>query len=371
VSSQLKAVQKKDTMQTQQIQALWGQFANTRAAATASREEAFKRQSIMVRVTKELSQKYDDRLRAKDQAMRAMQMQLASEEEHDRSINERAESDKKQLTVLRAFSERKEQELLALHEDALAKEREIDELQARLAAAKMQEQQQKKAAVDAVDQKENSLLRKELTREVEVLQKARKALEFKDRQLKRAHSEFEADNKEIKALRREKAHVPEHAMQWNATAANTAREEGSRDDTQISLAEGSLGTSGTRSEGDEVSNNAESGGEMMSDSTEASTDVAAESEEQSSGGDSSDDDAARANEEQSGYNEQSAGGGSEEQAEDQNEEGGQSYSDNARAEEVQGDAERGGETEGSADSEDSSSDSEADRAVLEELSSQA
>jgi len=275
---------------------------------------------------------------------------LASEEEHDRSINERAESDKKQLTVLRAFSERKEQELLALHEDALAKEREIDELQARLAAAKMQEQQQKKAAVDAVDQKENSLLRKELTREVEVLQKARKALEFKDRQLKRAHSEFEADNKEIKALRREK---------------------GSRDDTQISLAEGSLGTSGTRSEGDEVSNNAESGGEMMSDSTEASTDVAAESEEQSSGGDSSDDDAARANEEQSGYNEQSAGGGSEEQAEDQNEEGGQSYSDNARAEEVQGDAERGGETEGSADSEDSSSDSEADRAVLEELSSQA
>merc|ERR1719189_1144195 len=100
-------------------------------------------------MTKELSKKYDDRLRAKDQAMRVMQMHLASEAKHDRSASEIAVSEKQQLTALRAFSEQKTQELLAMREDTMAKEREIEELQARLAAAKMQEEQRKKDAATA------------------------------------------------------------------------------------------------------------------------------------------------------------------------------------------------------------------------------
>merc|ERR1719215_3526 len=225
-------------------------------------------------------------------------------------------------------------------------EREIEELQARL------EQERKVVAqhsADVAEQKENALLRKELGREVEVLQKARMALEYKDRQLKKARWEVEAESKEIKALQRSK---------------------GSRDDAQLSLAEGAEGTLGKRSEGDEASSVAETGGEMASDGAEATTDVAADTEEQSAGVDSSED-ATRASEEQS------AGGGSvaEEQVIGQNDEGSQNYSDNARAQEVQGDTEHGGETEGnphsSSDAEDPMSDSEADRAVLEELNAQA
>jgi len=84
--------------------------------------------------------------------------------------------------------------------DAEEEEREIEELQARLAAAKKEEEQQRKAAAATAQHSSDAVDHKELSRELEVLTKARMALEFKVFTLKSRYLEFPAEREGEKVV---------------------------------------------------------------------------------------------------------------------------------------------------------------------------